>query len=139
MKQRKPNKEPRKPQFVVDHNSSLESLKKDFGNFAKFISSVELTGAQDTEDSEIVRIANNKDYHVITLNTKDFLNFPVQHPDLKIGLICVNLQEKVYHGAFAKILRDKQHHRNYHNKLIILGNPVKTFSYKNLRAKGFKD
>lgn len=130
---RKPTKEANKPRFVVDVNTSLQSLKQKYGGFARFISSKELTGRQDSEDSEIIKLANEKDYHIITLNTGDFEQIPRKYMWLKVGLICVNLQEDNYRDKFGALLRDLKKHENYYNKLIIMGNVIKKISYSSLR------
>lgn len=138
MKTRKKIKHPRKPQFVVDHNTSYNDLHKLYGKSAKFVSSAKLTGSQATIDPEIIRIANQNNYHVITLNTRDFREVPIEDLTLDVGLICINLQEKTYKNIFGKLLRKKTHHRNFMHKVIILGNPVREYSYTELREKGLK-
>ncbi len=129
----KPKKEANKPRFVVDVNTSLQSLKRKYGGFARFISSTYLTGKQDSKDSEIIKIANDKDYHIITLNTRDFENAPTKYLWLKVGIICVNLQEENYRDRFGSLLRVFNKHENYYNKLIYMGNEIKKISYVTLR------
>jgi predicted nuclease of predicted toxin-antitoxin system len=123
-----------KPRFVVDHNTSFTHLKQTYGGLATFISSVQLTGKQDATDPEIIKFANENDYHIITLNTKDFEDAPRQYAWLKIGIIAVNLKEKNYRTKFNKILRAHKKHENFYNKLIILGNTIRIFNYSTLRA-----
>lgn len=131
----KPTKEANKPRFVVDVNTSLQSLKQNYGGFARFISSAELTGKQDSKDSEIIKTANEKDYHIITLNTQDFENAAKEYSWLKIGIICVNLKEGNYRSKFGSLLREYKKHQNYYNKLIILGNKNKKISYRSIRLE----
>lgn len=131
----KPKKEANKPRFVVDVNTSLQSLKKKYGGFARFISSAQLTGKQDSKDPEIIKIANDKDYHIITLNTRDFENAPIKYPWLKVGIICVNLQEENYRDRFGSLLREFSKHENYYSKLIFMGNEIKKISYITLRKQ----
>lgn len=132
MKQ-KPQREANKPRFVVDVNTSLQSLRQKYGGFARFISSAQLTGKQDSKDSEIIKIANEKDYHIITLNTDDFKDAPQKYDWLKVGIICVNLKEGNYRDRFGSLLRELKRHENYYNKLIIMGNKIEKNSYKALR------
>ena len=132
---RKPQKEANKPRFVVDVNTSLQLLKQKYGGFARFISSAHLTGKQDSKDPEIIKIANDKDYHIITLNTSDFENAPQKYGWLKVGIICVNLKEGNYRDKFGGLLREFKKHENYYNKLIIMGNAVKKISYTTLRKR----
>lgn len=134
MKQ-KPQKEANKPRFVVDVNTSLQSLKQKYGGFARFISSAQLTGKQNSKDPEIIKIANDKDYHIITLNTGDFENTPQKYSWLKIGIIGVNLKEGNYRDKFGSLLRELKKHENYYNKLIIMGNEIKKISYTTLRKR----
>ena len=134
MKQ-EPQRKANKPRFVVDVNTSLQSLRQKYGGFARFISSAQLTGKQDSKDAEIIRIANERDYHIITLNTDDFKNAPQNYNWLKIGIICVNLKEGNYRDRFGSLLREFKRHENYYNKLIIMGNTIIKTSYKDLRTK----
>lgn len=129
----RPQRKANKPRFVVDVNTSLQSLRHKYGGFARFISSAQLTGKQDSKDSEIIKIANEKDYHIITLNTIDFEIAPKEYAWLKIGIICVNLQEGNYRDRFGSLLRDLKRHENYYSKLIIMGNKIKKISYTVLR------
>lgn len=128
-----PQRKANKPRFVVDVNTSLQALRKKYGGFARFISSAQLTGRQDSRDSEIIKIANEKDYHIVTLNTVDFENAAQEFAWLKIGIIAVNLKEGNYRDKFGSLLRELKRHENYYNKLIIMGNEIKQVSYKVLR------
>ncbi len=128
-----PPRKANKPKFVVDVNTSLKSLKKKYGKFARFISSAQLTGKPDSKDSEIIKLANKKDFHIITLNTQDFENAPKKHNWLNIGIICVNLKEDNYRDKFGSLLRDLNKHDHYYKKLIIMGNDIQKISYDDLR------
>ncbi len=130
---REPRRKTNKPRFVVDVNTSLQFLKQRYGGLARFISSAKLTGKQDSKDPEIIKIANEKDYHIITLNTADFEAAPQNYAWLKIGIICVNLKEGNYRDRFGSLLRELKRHENYYNKLIIMGNNIKKISYTALR------
>lgn len=131
----RPKKEikPNKPRFVVDHNTSLVRLRTEYGGKATFVSSAALTGAQDTKDEDIIKIANEHNYHIITLNTKDFRDAPKKYDWLKVGIIGVNLKEKNYRTKFRRIIGDLKKHEHYYNKLIILGNEITIKLYDDLR------
>lgn len=122
-----------KPRFVIDVNISLENLKVRFGGLANFISSIELTKSASTKDTEIIKKASNKDYHIITHNTQDFDQAPVKLLNLKIGIICVNIEEENYLDKFGVLLRSFKKHQRFYNKLIFLGNEIKIVNYSHLR------
>lgn len=122
-----------KPRFVVDVNTSLGVLKTRYGGFATFISSAHLVKSFAAKDPEIIKKANEKDYHIITHNTKDFEEAPQKSAKLKVGIICVNLKEGNYIDKFGSVLRKLKKHNSFYNKLIILGNEVKIISYSELR------
>ena len=129
----KPRKRAHKPRFVVDVDTSLKSLKLKYGGFARFISSAQLTGKQNSKDQEIIKKADDNDYHIITLNTKDFEDAPKLYTWLKIGLICVNLHEDNYRDRFGSLLREFNKHEHYYNKLIIMGNKLRITNYESFR------
>lgn len=62
-----------------------------------------------------------------------FENAPIKYPWLKVGIICVNLQEENYRDRFGSLLRELNKHENYYNKLVIMGNEIKKMSYITLR------
>lgn len=128
-----PKRELNKPRFAVDINTSFNVLKKNFGGFARFTSTALLTKEQDTKDPEIIKRCELKNYHIITHNTKDFIDAPLKFRNLKIGIVCINLDEKHYLSKFGSLLREFPKHENYHNKLIQVGNETKIISYPKLR------
>ncbi len=129
----RPQKKLNKPRFVVDINVSYIILKKRYGGYARFISSANLLKKQNASDDEIIKVANDKNYHIITHNTIDFENAPKRFNWLKVGVICVNLKEENYLDKFGRLLRTNSKHENYYNKLFILGNLTTTFKYSQLR------
>lgn len=131
----RPRKKANKPRFVVDVDTSLKSLQLKYGGFARFISATHLTGKQNSKDHEIIKKADDEDYHIITLNTKDFEDAPIKFPLLKVGIICVNLDEDNYRDKFGSVLRDLNKHEHYYNKLIIMGNEIKKITYEILRKQ----
>ena len=126
---------PNKPRFAVDINVSCNTLGKIFGGFATFTSTAKLTKKQDAADPEIIQICQSKNYHIITHNTDDFIDAPVKFSNLKIGIVCINLDEKHYLSKFGSLLRKFPKHDNYYNKIFQIGNEIKTTSYTKLRGK----
>lgn len=124
-----------KPRFAVDINTSFYDLRKEYGMFATFKSTARITRGQQTEDEEIVKICQDLDYHVITRNTKDFEELPIKNRNLKIGIICINADEKNYKSKFGSILRKFPKHENYYNKLFQIGNEIKIIGYTRLRSE----
>lgn len=125
-----------KPRFVIDVNISLGNLKVRFGGFANFISSIDLIKSASAKDIEIIKKSSDRDYHIITHNTQDFDQAPVKLPNLKIGIICVNIYEENYLDKFGVLLREFKKHQRFYNKLIYLGNEIKIISYSELRKSG---
>lgn len=129
----RPGRVPNKPRFAVDINVSTNELKKKFGQFATFTSTFKLTKSQESTDPEIIKVCNSLNYHVITRNTKDFEELPQNFPNLKIGIVCVNLQERNYMDKLGSLLRGLKKHQRFYNKLIVLGNEIKIVNYSDLR------
>ncbi len=124
-----------KPRFVVDINTSYSILRKRYGGFATFKSVVFLTKKQNASDDEIMKAANTQNYHIITQNTKHFTDAPRKFPQLKIGIICINLNEDNFIDKFGKLLRNLKKHEKFKNNLFILGNEIQQISYLTLRNK----
>lgn len=128
-----PGKFLNKPRFAVDINVSFTILGQTFGGFATFISTAKLTKNQSTLDEDIIQICNKKNYHIITHNTKDFIDAPLRFKNLKVGIICINLDEKHYLSKFGRVLRKLPKHGNYYNKILQIGNEVSSKSYTKIR------
>ena len=129
-----PKKLLNRPRFAVDINTGFKQLKKKYGGYAQFVSTGKLTGSQETPDLDVIRICNKKNYHVITHNTKDFEDAPIEIDDLKIGIICINLEEN-FVDKIGQLLRTHKKHENFQNKLIIVGNETQVLNYRDLRTK----
>lgn len=127
------NKVLNKPRFIVDINISVKLLNKEYGGFANFKSTVFLTKNQESSDDDIIKTANSKNYHIITHNTKHFIEAPKKFLSLKIGIICINLKEGNFIDKLGKLLRDYKKHDNFCNKLITLGNEIQIETYSDLR------
>lgn len=128
-----PKKDLNKPRFAVDINTSFNTLNKNFGGFATFTSTARITKSQITKDPDIIKKCNQKNYHIITHNTEDFIEALRKLLDINIGIICINLDEKHYLSKFGALLRKLPKHENYYNKLIQVGNETKIISYTKLR------
>lgn len=122
-----------KPRFAVDINTSFATLQRSYGQFATFKSTALLTKKQDASDNEIIKVSNTENYHIITHNTRHFEGAPRKFPNLKIGIICVNLKESNYINSFGKLLREFKKHDNYNKKLIYIGNETHVRLYSELR------
>lgn len=133
-----PRKSLNKPRFAVDINVSFSILGQTFGGFAMFVSTAKLTKNQSALDEDIIQICNKKNYHIITHNTKDFIDAPLRFKDLKIGIICINLDEKHYLSKFGSVLRKFPKHDNYYNKIFQIGNEVGSKSYTRIRSEDSK-
>ncbi len=99
---RKKRSKPRlKPWFCYDVNLEFHPLIKECNRFAKFISSIRVTGNPEAKDPFILNECNKQNLHIITHNTKDF-KYPQKN--IKIGIICVGLKnEEDYVPKFTKL------------------------------------
>lgn len=122
-----------KPRFIVDINTNYSLLRGRYGGFAIFKSVFVITKKQNASDDEIIKVANAKNYHIITRNTKHFVEAPQKFNWLRVGIVCINLNEDNYVDKLGKLLRNLKKHEKFKNNLFILGNEIKQISYVNLR------
>lgn len=111
-----------KPWFCYDVNQEFHILIKQCNRYAKFISSVKVTGNPAAKDSFILKECNKQDLHIITHNTKHF-KFPPKN--IKVGIICVGLKnEDDYVPKFTKLFSKLGKHNNYYYKTINIGDSI---------------
>lgn len=136
----KPKKENplNKPRFVTDINIGFDKLRKLYGGFATFTPIAKITKKQNASDDDIVEACKKNNYHIITHNTKDFEDAPLKFAGLKVGIICINLDEKNYLSKFDALLRKLPRHDHYYHKLIKIGNEMKISGYAKIRSDADK-
>lgn len=111
-----------KPFFCHDENLEFATLKKECNQQARFISVTKVLKKPKPLDPEIISKCNQKDFHIITHNTRHFLN---PRENSKSGIICVGLRAE-YHWVpkFKKLLRNFRKHKDYYFKSILIAETV---------------
>jgi len=108
----------KKIRLAVDEDSPYSALQKRFSKKLRIISVFELTKRYGADDNFVYQSCNDKNYHLLTRNTRHFKKF-LRDTTRRAGIICNETADfKIYFQQLEKLFDFLDSHEKLQDQFI---------------------